>query len=499
MSILRVLAVAVSLLFLVACDSSKSPRTDWSDAFVIEVPSLSETTFGEARDIYVRGALAFWVTRPGNVRIELFKGTRLEGEPVRLIESSVDLATGTTPLEALYLDYPNGERKGGKNLIMVPDIVQEPEGFLFPGNKVVVTKEYFAGVILGGVTRNFDTDYSDALGRPLEDLLAGTYTLRVTGLSGDLADAVWTMPLSFGHSHKLIGRFRPPEHAERLKAHAREQGLRIFQDPFPGYYWSGNDGYEIQTRWRANNALEVVNTTPGIHYGPEINAVNDAILYNISPWSVTETIELANIVAHDFVDKPQTTFLYYSIGEPSLTLFTPGGETHLWGDYLALAPGQGLVMVRAEIQTPQAAEGDNRYRVNQSVVRAYDLEVGDGIQAAAGEVIALFGIARPIPSTVTPTGLQSTYSIDNHISTIRYEIGTAAGETLLTTEKSVGLNRIYDPAKPDELSPSVYEFKHELVLDAMPGSFRVKATGMDSQGLPVAGAEQVFSLEIAAP
>ncbi len=150
MRILRILAVAVSLLFLVACDSSKSPRTDRSDAFVIEVPSLSETTFGEARDIYVRGALASWVTRPGNVRIELFKGTRLEGEPVRVIESSVDPATGTTSLNALYLDYPNGERKGGKNLIMVPDIVQEPEGFLFPGNKVVVTKEYFAGVILGG-------------------------------------------------------------------------------------------------------------------------------------------------------------------------------------------------------------------------------------------------------------------------------------------------------------------------------------------------------------
>jgi hypothetical protein len=45
----------------------------------------------------------------------------------------------------------------------------------------------------------------------------------------------------------------------------------------------------------------VVNTTPGIHYGPEINAVNDAILYNISPWSATESLELANIVAHDFM------------------------------------------------------------------------------------------------------------------------------------------------------------------------------------------------------
>ena len=499
MSILKVLSVAVLLPFLVSCDSSNSQQATRSDAFVIEAPSLSETTFGEARDIYIRGALASWVTRPGNVRIELFKGTRVEGEPLRVIESHVDPATGTTPVSALYLDYPNGERKGGKHLVMVPDIVQEPDGFLFPGNKVVVTKDYFAGVLLGGVTRNFDTDYTDAQGLPLEDLRAGTYTLRVKGLSGDLAGTVWTMPLSFGHSHKLIGRFKPQEHFDRLKAHAREKGLRIFLDPFPGYYWSGNDGYEIQTRWRANNALEVVNTTPGIHYGPEINAVNDAILYNVSPWSVTESLELANIVAHDFVDKPQTTFLYYSMGEPSLTLFTPWGESRLWGDYAALAPGQRLVMVRAEMQSPRAAEGDNRYSVNQSVVTSYDVDFGDGIQASANEVISLFGVATPIPSTVTPTGLQSTYSIDNHIATIRYEIGNAAGETLLSTEKPVGLNRIYDPAKPTELSPSQYEFKHQLVLEASRGSFRVKATGLDSQGRLVAGAEQVFSLDMVAP
>ena len=109
----------------------------------------------------------------------------------------------------------------------------------------------------------------------------------------------------------------------------------------------------------------MVNTTPGIHYGPEINAVNDAILCNVSPWSVTESLELANIVAHDFVDKPQTTFLYYSKGEPSLTLLTPWGESHLWGDYVALALGQRLVLVRAEMQSARTAEGDNRYSVNQ--------------------------------------------------------------------------------------------------------------------------------------
>lgn len=499
MRMLKVLSVMLLSLFIIACDSSKSQKSNAADAFVIEVPSISETNFGEARDIYIRGAMASWVTRPGNVRIELFKGTHVEGEPLRVIQSSVDPTTGLTPVSDLYLDYPNGQRKGDKNLVMVPDIVQEPGGFLYPGNKVVVTKDHFAGVILGGVTQDFDTDYRDAQGQPLVDLVADTYTLRVRGLSGDVADTVWTMQLTFGHNHKLLGRFKPKEHMDRLVAYAREKGLRVFLDPFPGYNWSGNDGYEVETRWRANNALEVVNITPGIHYGPEINAVNDVILYNVSPWSATESLEMANIVAHDFIDKPQTTFLYYSVGEPSLTLLTPWGEDQLWGDYVPLAPGRKLVMMRAEMQSPEDAEGDNRYSVNHSVVRSYDVDFNDGIRASPYEVISLFGVATPIPSTVTPTEWERTYSIDNHIKTIRYEIGDGTGEIRFSTEKPVDLKRIYDVNKPNDTQPSLYEFKHELALEDLQGTFTVKVSGLDKGGDPVAGAQQVFALEMRAP
>ncbi len=63
----------------------------------------------------------------------------------------------------------------------------------------------------------------------------------------------------------------------------------------------------------------------------------------------------------------------------------------------------------------------------------------------------------------------------------------------------MGLNRIYDPAKSTELSSSQYEFKHQLVLAASRGSFRVKATGLDSQGRLVAGAKQAVSIDMVAP
>lgn len=233
---LKVLSVMLLALVMIGCDSSKSQKSnapDAPDAFVIKAPSISETNFGEARDIYIEGTMASWVTRPGNVRIELFKGTQVEGEPLRVIQSSVDPTTGLTPVSALYLDYPNGQKKGDKNLVMVPDIVREPGGFLYPGNKVVVTKDHFAGIILGGVTQDFDTDYRDAQGQPLADLVAGTYTLRVRGLSGEVAGTEWTMQITFGHNHKLLGRFKPKEQMDRLVAHAREQGCASFWTPFP--------------------------------------------------------------------------------------------------------------------------------------------------------------------------------------------------------------------------------------------------------------------------
>ncbi|HSO79519.1 MAG TPA: hypothetical protein VLQ88_05000 [Chromatiaceae bacterium] len=61
------------------------------------------------------------------------------------------------------------------------------------------------------------------------------------------------------------------------------------------------------------------------------------------------------------------------------------------------------------------------------------------------------------------------------------------------------LKRIYDVNKPEDTQPSLYEFKHELALEDLQGAFTVKATGLDKGGAPVAGAQQVFALEMRAP
>ena len=53
-------------------------------------------------------------------------------------------------------------------------------------NKVVVTRDYYAAVVLGGVTKEFDTLYRGEDGETWQDLKAGVYTLRVR--AGDAID-----------------------------------------------------------------------------------------------------------------------------------------------------------------------------------------------------------------------------------------------------------------------------------------------------------------------
>jgi len=141
--------VLLGLLFTLSCSDSSSGTS--SKLFTIAVPSEKELYFGEKRDFYVIGYFEEG-TKLGNVRIELFRGENASGVPIRFIESHVD-ETGVTPDSAIETDYPEGE---GWNLNKAPDLVNDPGGFFYPGNKVLVSKTYFGGIILGGATKDFE-------------------------------------------------------------------------------------------------------------------------------------------------------------------------------------------------------------------------------------------------------------------------------------------------------------------------------------------------------
>ncbi len=484
--------LALGLLFSAACSSPDSGPP--ARMFTIAVPSESERTFGEKRDLYVVGFFADGVPRIGDVRIELFRGEQAAGTPVRVIASHVD-ATGVTPDSAVETGYPAGE---AHNLNKAPDLVNAPGGFFLPGNKVLVTSTYFGGLILGGATKDFDTSYRDSSGALLQDLTEGVYTLRVAIVSGDAVLQSETVQIHFKPLFKLFGRFSPDNHLTKFKAFAAAQGYRIFLDPFAGYFFpeTFSRSYEIKKRWRAQNSLEVVNTVAGVSYGTPDNALLGFILYNVDETkSATSYLELGKALLTGVIDSPNTLFFHYDIGEPDITYRTTAAEKQrLEGAIVRFEHGDRLVLTRAEIRTAGAGDGDNRYTVDEETPKTIDRDLKDGIRIAAGEEFSLFGVVKPIPSSVTETAYLC-YLADNRIAKVRYRIRSAQGAEIAVTTRELNLGRRYNRAMPDQLSYSVYEFAHEFdftVLAAAPGTYTVELIALDKGGSEVPGTHETF-------
>ncbi|MEN6342097.1 MAG: carbohydrate-binding protein [Methanospirillum sp.] len=452
----------------------------------IDYPSENETAMAECRDFYVTGAIPAGIAVPGDVRIELFRGTNAVGTPVRMLESHVDPVNGTTPLSAIATDYSNGTPKG---TVLVPDLVREPGGLRETWNKVVVTPQYYAGVILGGVTKTFDTNYTDLDGRPLADLVAGDYTIRVTGLSGGLANLTAEKRITLGKTHAALGRFSPTVQKERLIAFAREHGYRIYFDSFPGYFYWNSTGYVIPGRWVPNNAIEVSNDCPGTLVDTVATAENDLFLYDVRNYSATYTVETSTIIRTALVDSPRTAFHYYTAGEPMYTYVTQNGTRISLNSSLAtLAHGDRLALTRAELRPSTAL--DPTVDLVDPTPKRLDLSPDDGIAVASGEGCILYGVVAPIPATVVsgPSGRDGTPV--NRIASVAWSLVDGNGTAIAASTIPVQLGRRLDPAKPAEIVYSTYEFGGIVGTGVNAGRYLLCLEAHDETGAVVDGTRE---------
>jgi len=489
------LGVLFILLFTLSCSDSGSSASQ--RYFTVAVPSENERYFGEKRDFYVVGYFEEGARRIGNIKIELFRGETASGTPVRLVQSEVN-AAGVTPDDAIESNYPEGE---GWNLEKAPDLVNDPGGFYFPGNKVLVTNRYFGGLILGGATKDFDTDYVDASGNPLEDLTEGIYALRVTAAAGKVVLQTETMNLYFAPMAKLFGAFRPDNHKRKFEAFARANHYRMFLDPFAGYFFPEGfsvGSYEIQKRWRPQNSLEVVNTVEGVSYGTPDNAVIGFILYNLVEDGATSRLEMGKALLTGVVDSPDTLFFHYDIGEPEITYTTLAyQESTLDGSITPLDSGDRLALTRAEIRMLGTGDGDNRYDLYDKTPKALDLDLSDGVTITLAEEFSVFGVVTPIPATVTETSYLY-YAADNRISRVRYRIMDAQGAETAVTTRDLNLGRVYIESEPDRLFYSIFEFEHEFDFNAMnldAGTYTIQLIALDEAGNEVSGTEETVTIQ----
>ncbi|MFA4876090.1 MAG: PGF-pre-PGF domain-containing protein [Methanoregula sp.] len=484
-----VLVLVALLLFI--------PSAGAAAHLVITQPSANETLLAEMRDFYVYGIFSGTVSNPGDVRIEVYSGDAVAGTPVRVIQSQVDPVTGITNETVIDTGYANGTRKNGA---MVPDLVKLPGSILDTSNKVVVTNRYYMGLIPGGVTKNFDTSYKDSTGTLLTDLTAGNYTIEVTGLSGTCAGEKVNKTITLGLTNAILGTFRPDSTKAALIQYGIRHSRRSYFDWFPGYFTDPDNSsiwYTADQRWTPNNGIEVVNDRPGTLLDNTVVANNTMFIYNINSGSATYRVELAALLRYNLQDGVNTTFLYYDIGEPNLTYNDlSSGVTTINGNPLPFPSGSRIKLYRAEILTPTGTNYENLYDCNDvTTQKSLNLDPSSGFTITSGKEFIIYGVTKPIASSVTATTTPYRYTIDNRITTIDCTINNSAGSVVMSGSHDVNLSRLYYRGSATRYN-SFWEFGIDVSGLTAPDTYTVNLTGKDASGTIISGAATGFTVTV---
>ena len=484
-SVSKLLRIAIVLF----CVILTVPAVSAGNLTITE-PSVNESTFAEMRDFYVYGVFPEPLAHPGNLRVVLKNES---GAVVRTVMSSVN-ETGVTPETSVDMSLVPSKWGG----ILAPDVVTEPGGIVNGSNKVLVTDSYYLALVQGGVTRGMGS-YTDVSGGTLapitRDLTAGTYTLIVEGLDGDLAGERVERAIAFGTTHASLGTFRPDANKQNVIDWAGEQTppLRVYLDWLPGYFRSGEAGYEIPDRWQANNAIEVANDLAGTTVDTVAAARNDCLVYNIGNTSATLQVELAAILRNGLEDSSTTTFTHYDIGEPSTGWADPatGAAESVTGRPVAYPAGTRVVYTRAEITDEPVRENyfntvmnDSRKTVDTTPMH---------VTITQGENLTFYGVTRAIATTLTGTGSACRYIPEDQIATYIYE-----NETLGRFTFTGCLMREFEGGY---IGSANYEFGHAFAdTAAMPaGTWLLAVSAYNTTGALVEKTNRTIELEVVTP
>ncbi len=489
-------------------------------------PSEAETHFAELRDFYVYG----YFENTGDsvdVRVRLYDS---DGEIIRTLQSSVDM-TGATPSDIVDMSLVNENQQWGG--ILAVEAITEPYGLANGANKVLVSKEwnYFLALVQGGVTKDithmyYETDANNTLVPYSRDFTAGTYKIVVDVVDKNGNMVMFTngdgkqvnkleLNVTSGLTNSSLGVFRPSENKEQVITYAQENDLRAYVDWFPGYFQvpDGSAGYQIPALWQPNNGIEVVNQLNGTKIDKPESAENSVLMYNLGGSSASIQVELAQILGSGLEDSDRTTYLYYDMGEISYTWVDADfGETKTLAGNVRVYPNLSEQDSRV-IYTHADKSGDeiapNTVSLLPNLTKVVDTTPYE-VTVTRGEYLALYGLTRPIETTVSNAGTPYRYTIDNQIMSFTYTCDDAEYEFagLLTR---VFVN---DDGSLYAATGTNYEFGHVFTAEdtsAMPiGTYTYSVKGCDVNGnyventdakititvLPGSGDEPAFALPL---
>ena len=438
-----------------------------AEALSISITSPSEENTGEViiapkRDFYVRGVISRDAGDPASfdMRVEVYSGDIR----MRLIQSVGINDAGVTDDSAISFDYKEVAsfcRSRDVERIRKdapPDIIfdpNDPDTFKQQDVKLSIGKsgsqDVYTALVFGGYT-SFDI-YRDTIPN---DLVAGTYRIVVSAMSHDnetvmaSKDLRVTMGIA---SDRMLARFNPGEHLDKVKAFAGDKYRIYYDDYFPGNWCYSGNWYEIPKRWRPNDSHEY--DKGNVHI----------VLYNIDDVQcAAQKVEIGYLLKNyksDWMFPDRLKLYRYDIGEPSVTF---SGETRQ-GKIIEFDEKSLFEPVRLEFREEGVPTSDNVYYSYKDNDKTVQFDLSGTLKVPMRVTTSIFGVAIPIPCDVEEAGTDEdktgNYNVKDLIDTIRYELKDG-DNVILSCDKKIGLVRWF--ADDWKALPSVYEYKHDFVF-----------------------------------
>lgn len=446
-------------------------------------PSEGESTIAAGRDFYVIGKVDGLPEGDATLAVELYAAE--ETTPVRCVYT--DKRNNT---QGMYYQYDQLNQYlddvSQLQYSYMPDLVYDPadpDSFADAWRKCYLGDSYFTALICGGVYDQ-DINLMDEEGTPYTPLAEGNYTIRVSIQRGNQICTQEKDIVLGVNENKLCARFSPSAQYNAVSAFAEENGLRMYNDPFAGY-WSSADYIpdiaelelfcEILPKWHAGEYQEYSQGTTHV------------VLYNIEATSATQSVEIGTLNESGALANAKC--YYYALGEPVLNL---NGEQQA-SEILEMESGDTLQLVR--VDAAAAGQADNTFDTTTSC-DVLDSALGDGAAVLGQEGnIAVTGVVTPIQNDAADIvrNEDGSFTLNNSIAMVHYILKDASGKALETIESPVGLVRKFESGKD---RTSLYEFSHVFDLSAYAeaDNMSLEVYALDAKGNVVVGSEETLVL-----
>ena len=444
-------------------------------------PSESQRTICPLRDFYVIGDIDDDIFVPADAALTVTV-TAKDGTLMREVSTNIkDNQNG------MYVDYPGidivGDREAFKTSMM-PDLVYNPanpETFKDTWNKAYYTDDHYTCVVYGG-SYHQDINPIDQFGHELKPLPEGDYELKVTLTCAGLTLGYLDTQITIGVvANKVLSRFSPDIHMEKVEAYAKKHRYVVFLDPFPGYWnttlflpdWGTDFTAEIVRRWSLADREEY------------IGGMTHFFDYNITSSSTSYSVELGQLAYDKALDQMNSlSYCYYDIGEPEITQHgTTIQGKFIQKDNVQMNP---LEFTRTDHSMTESRENFISPAILEETTSQFDSSKSFDVHP--GETISLNGVCKVIqPEEVTFLPDTESFQMGNRIASVTYTIKLADGTFVKSIDKEIsGLDREFADGK---ISKSILEFRHNFTVDeTMRGNtYRIFAQAKDMFGNDVGG------------